>query len=118
MANRRDALAAAAEAIAAIARRRGLEVELDLTETLPAVALDAGLAARVRQASARQGIEDLAESVSGALHDAAILAPLVPTVMLFVASRDGISHNPREESRVADIALAARLLHETVREHP
>jgi acetylornithine deacetylase/succinyl-diaminopimelate desuccinylase-like protein len=48
--------------------------------------------------------------VSGALHDAAILAPLVPTVMLFVASRDGISHNPAEFSRIDDIAAATRLL--------
>ena len=102
------------EGLDAIAACRGLALELELTESQPAVALDAGLAERVRQAAARQGIADLAEAVSGALHDAAILAPLVPTVMLFVASRDGISHNPGEESRVADIAIAAGLLHETV----
>jgi len=52
----------------------------------------------------------LVETVSGALHDAAILAPLVPTVMLFVASRDGISHNPAEFSRVEDVAAATELL--------
>jgi acetylornithine deacetylase/succinyl-diaminopimelate desuccinylase-like protein len=56
------------------------------------------------------GLSPLPEAVSGALHDAAILAPLVPTVMLFVASRDGISHNPAEFSRIDDIAAATRLL--------
>ena len=48
--------------------------------------------------------------VSGALHDAAILAPHLPTVMIFIASKDGISHNPGEFSRIEDIAKAAELL--------
>jgi allantoate deiminase len=96
--------------VASAAARRGLEVELRHCESLPAVQLDAALADRVRRAAARLGMTPLPETVSGALHDAAILAPLVPTVMLFVASRDGISHNPAEFSRLEDIAAAARLL--------
>ena len=55
-------------------------------------------------------------TTSGALHDAAILAPLLPTAMLFVASRDGISHNPAEFSRIEDIAAAADVLDRLVRE--
>jgi len=106
------------EAVMAAAARRRLEAEIEETERLPAVALDAALAERVREAAARQGIAALPETVSGALHDAAILAPFVPTVMLFVASRDGISHNPREFSRTADIAAATRLLAETIRGTP
>ena len=54
-------------------------------------------------------------TTSGALHDAAVLAPLLPTAMLFVASRDGISHNPAEFSRIEDIAEAARVLDQLVR---
>jgi hypothetical protein len=34
--------------------------------------------------------EPVTETTSGALHDAAILAPIIPTIMLFVASKDGI----------------------------
>lgn len=96
--------------VASAAARRGLEHELRRTESLPAVRLDAPLAEQVRAAAGRLGMTPLAETVSGALHDAAILAPLVPTVMLFVASRDGISHNPAEFSRVEDVATATRLL--------
>jgi acetylornithine deacetylase/succinyl-diaminopimelate desuccinylase-like protein len=33
--------------------------------------------------------------------------------MLFVASRDGVSHNPAEYSRLEDMAAATRLLYET-----
>jgi len=103
------------EAVMAAAAHRRLEAEIEETERLPAVALDAPLAARVQQAAGRLGIATLPETVSGALHDAAILAPFVPTVMLFVASRDGISHNPREFSRDDDVAAAAAVLYETVR---
>jgi len=42
----------------------------------------------------------------------------VPTVMLFVASRDGISHNPAEFSRIDDIAVATRLLAAVVANDP
>jgi acetylornithine deacetylase/succinyl-diaminopimelate desuccinylase-like protein len=54
------------------------------------------------------------ETVSGALHDAAIVGRFLPTAMLFIASRDGISHNPAEFSRMDDIALAARILYSMV----
>jgi acetylornithine deacetylase/succinyl-diaminopimelate desuccinylase-like protein len=54
-------------------------------------------------------------AISGALHDSAILAPHIPTAMLFVPSKDGISHNPTEFSRVDDIALAAKIVYDVVR---
>jgi hypothetical protein len=54
-------------------------------------------------------------AVSGALHDSAVIAPYLPTVMLFVPSRDGISHNPAEFSRVEDIAAGARVIEQLVR---
>ncbi|MCB0864517.1 MAG: Zn-dependent hydrolase [Solirubrobacterales bacterium] len=56
--------------------------------------------------------------VSGALHDAAEVASRVPVAMIFVASRDGISHAAEEDSSEADLtagveafgALAAEVL--------
>ena len=47
---------------------------------------------------------------SGAGHDAQILAPVVPTAMLFVPSRDGISHNPAEHTEPADLAEGVKAL--------
>ena len=79
------------------------------TEDQPPVHLDAGLCSRLQRLVGHT-------TVSGALHDAAILAPLLPTAMLFVASRDGISHNPAEFSRTGDIAAAADVLDRLVRE--
>ncbi len=96
------------------AAKRGLSAEIKQTETLPAVALSAKLADRVRQAAARLSLPKLPETTSGALHDAAILAPIIPTIMLFIASKDAILHHPGEFSRTEDMATASRLLYEAV----
>jgi hydantoinase/carbamoylase family amidase len=100
--------------VSEIAEKRGLHLKLECTESLLPVPLDQGVCARLRNAGSRLGI-DLSETASGALHDTAILAPLLPAAMLFVASRNGISHNPAEFSRIEDIACAARIVAEAVR---
>ncbi|MGV6874990.1 hydantoinase/carbamoylase family amidase [Pseudochelatococcus sp. B33] len=53
---------------------------------------------------------------SGACHDAQILARKVPAGMIFVASRDGISHHPDEYSTPESIVAGARLLLQTLGE--
>ena len=52
---------------------------------------------------------------SGAGHDAQSIAVLAPIGMIFVPSRDGISHSPREFTSVADITNGARVLIESLR---
>ena len=48
---------------------------------------------------------------SGPLHDAARVAETgVPTVMLFVRSKRGLSHTREEDTDEADLALALRAL--------
>lgn len=93
-----------------VCRRRGLECSVRTSETIPAQPMDEKLIARFRAAGG-----ELPVTVSGALHDSAVMAPHAPTVMLFVPSRDGISHNPAEFSRVEDIAEAARLVEKVMR---
>jgi allantoate deiminase len=44
--------------------------------------------------------------ISGAGHDAMILAPCLPTAMLFMRSPGGISHHPDETVIAADVAAA------------
>ncbi len=48
---------------------------------------------------------------SGPLHDAAEMAPLMPTVMLFVKSLRGLSHTKEEDTPEEDIELSVRALH-------
>lgn len=42
--------------------------------------------------------------VSGAGHDAMVFAPVVPTSMLFVRCKGGVSHHPDESIRLDDVA--------------
>jgi len=48
---------------------------------------------------------------SGPLHDAASMAPLMPTVMLFVKSLRGLSHTKEEDTPEEDLELSVRALH-------
>jgi allantoate deiminase len=98
------------DAVRKIATRRRVQHDLRLTEHQPAVALDNGVLGVLRSAANEIGLPHIAETSSGALHDAAIVATMLPTAMLFVASRGGISHNPDEFSRIEDIATAARIV--------
>jgi len=47
---------------------------------------------------------------SGAFHDAMHLADVCPTAMIFVPSRDGISHNPAEYTDPNQLTLGAKAL--------
>ncbi len=51
---------------------------------------------------------------SGAGHDAQAMAKIAPTGMLFVPSRDGISHSPLEYSSTDDIAAGASVMYHTI----
>jgi allantoate deiminase len=89
-----------------VCAKRGLEVEITQNESIPARPMDARLSAR---------FGDLPSVVSGALHDSAVLAKYVPTTMLFIPSKGGISHHPTEFSRFEDIAAAAVAVERVVR---
>jgi allantoate deiminase len=52
---------------------------------------------------------------SGPLHDAAEMARVMPTVMLFVKSLRGLSHTKEEDTPVEDLELSVRALHELAR---
>jgi allantoate deiminase len=103
--------------VESIANGRGLELSIDETEMQLVTEMDAAVVNKIqRVAKAHCPGGQIEQSTSGALHDAAILAPHVPTAMLFVASRDGISHNPGEFSRISDLALAGKVLFDAVRD--
>lgn len=51
---------------------------------------------------------------SGAGHDAQDMAHIVPSGMIFVPSKDGISHSPREYTSPKDMANGANVLLQTI----
>ena len=88
-----------------IALRRGLTFEVEQKLDQPAVNLHCEALDRAVEA-ARYPVHRM---VSGAGHDAMILARKVPAAMLFLRSPGGISHHPDETVLPADVeaALAA-----------
>jgi allantoate deiminase len=93
-----------------IARRRGLKVETSMLMDQAAVAMDQNLCAMATDAILSVGVKPLS-MVSGAGHDAMIMAERVPATMIFLRSPGGISHHPDESVRPQDVenALAAGL---------
>jgi N-carbamoyl-L-amino-acid hydrolase len=76
-------------------RATGLEFHLREIWYAPPVTFDPACVGAVRQAAARLGLS-AREIVSGAGHDAVYMARVVPTAMIFVPCKDGISHNEAE----------------------
>lgn len=96
-----------------IADRRGLVLSVDtLSEETP-VQLDSRLIDTLCRAADERGERSM-QMVSGAGHDAMYMARLAPTAMLFVPSKNGISHNPEEYTDDADIVRAAQVLYRAV----
>ncbi|HEX9968257.1 MAG TPA: Zn-dependent hydrolase [Solirubrobacterales bacterium] len=87
----------------------GLEWEVELTDADPPVEMDAAIAAELERAAGDEGAAHR-QMPSGAGHDAMLIAPHVPTGMLFVPSRDGISHSPREFTEPEHCELGVRAL--------
>jgi hydantoinase/carbamoylase family amidase len=90
--------AALHEAAARIAVDEGVEIDLERIWSIEPVVFDEDLVALAEEA-ARAVTGGSARLFSGALHDAASIARIgVPTAMIFVQSRDGISHAREEDS--------------------
>ena len=93
-----------------VASRRGLTVASNMLMDQPAVAMNPAMCTMASDAIRGLGITPLS-MVSGAGHDAMIMAERVPTTMIFLRSPGGISHHPEESVRLQDVenALAAGL---------
>jgi len=88
-----------------IAMRRGLRVRSKKLMDQQAVPMDSFLINQVAEAVRRAGSEPF-RMVSGAGHDAMILAAKVPSAMIFLRTPGGISHDPSESVKVEDVAKA------------
>lgn len=91
----------------------GVEIEL-IGDTSPVV-LPAWVTARIVSAAKELGLH-YRVMPSGASHDTQQIDRIVPAGMIFVPSRQGLSHVPEEHTEAADIATGAELLLATLLE--
>jgi hydantoinase/carbamoylase family amidase len=92
-----------------LTERRSLSFEVStITEDTPA-RCDPRIVTAVREACTAQGIAHLGIT-SGAYHDAMVLGSKLPIGMIFVPSRDGISHHPDEYTAPEELELGVAVL--------
>ncbi|WP_166238671.1 Zn-dependent hydrolase [Paenibacillus turpanensis] len=96
-----------------IAADRGVVVSWQESLSVAPVPMDSGLVRKWEAVCRDEGVDYRLMS-SGAGHDAMIFARVCPAAMLFVPSRDGISHHPDEYTDAGQLALGACLLAETM----
>jgi allantoate deiminase len=95
--------------IEAIAKRRGLSLQLDVTHENRTAPCAPWLKAQLAEAVAAEGYR-VFELPSGAGHDGMAMIDITDVAMLFVRCRGGVSHHPAEHVETADADAGARVL--------
>ena len=102
---RKTAMVAVMQLADAAAVKRGVQLSSNIQLEQPAVPLNRPLTTILHAAAARAGFPSR-RMTSGAGHDAMILAPVIPSAMLFLRSPGGLSHHPDEAVLHQDVEAA------------
>jgi beta-ureidopropionase / N-carbamoyl-L-amino-acid hydrolase len=98
-----------ADHVAERAAAEGVEATWQRLARFAPVAFDPAIVDRVEQAARRRDLP-VRRLPSGAGHDAQMLSRVCPTGMVFVPSRDGVSHNPAEYTEPEHLAAGVAVL--------
>jgi hydantoinase/carbamoylase family amidase len=92
-----------------VAVQYNLTVETRLLDTVDPAPMDEAMMAAIEQASDTLGLSHK-RLLSFAGHDAQIMSQITPSVLYFVPSVDGISHNPQEYTSPDDCVNGANVM--------
>jgi hydantoinase/carbamoylase family amidase len=95
-------------------KRHGMSATFAERQSLAATPLDERIVAALDDAASSTG-EPYMKMHSGAAHDTMCVAERVPSAMVFVPCKDGISHHPAEDAEPADAALGAEIILTAIR---
>jgi len=90
-----------------------VETDCTLLEDVEPARADPAFQNVVRDAAKSLGLETM-DLPSSAVQDAQQIAKIAPMGMIFVPSRDGISHNPKEFTSWQDVGNGAEVLYRVV----
>ncbi|WP_017813343.1 Zn-dependent hydrolase [Paenibacillus shenyangensis] len=102
------------EELAASYIREGITVSVQQQLYMKPKAMNEHIRSLLREKSEQLGIIHCPIN-SGAGHDAMVFADVTDVGMLFIPSRNGLSHCPEEWSDAADIARAVQIFYETIK---
>ena len=94
-------------------KERSLTYQVQTLQRVPSVLCDSSIQIAIRQSMVKLGITPITLP-SGAGHDAMQFHNLFPIGMIFVCSKEGISHNPNEYSSPSHIQDGANVLLQTL----
>lgn len=97
-----------------LAAAEGVVITARELVNLDPVRFDPGIVKAILDSAAALGYP-ARRITSGAGHDAQMMARICPAAMIFVPSRNGISHNPAEYTAPEDLAAGANVLLHTLR---
>jgi acetylornithine deacetylase/succinyl-diaminopimelate desuccinylase-like protein len=113
-----DAYRGVAREIGAFAEQaaaaRGMTAEYRERQSIPPTPMDDRIVGALEEATKATG-EAYMRMHSGAAHDTMCVADRVPTAMVFVPCKDGVSHHPAEDADPTDAALAAEIILEAIK---
>lgn len=96
-------------AVIEIAQRRRVAIDLEPIWRKPPTIFDDKLVNAVQTAATELGYSHR-RITSGAGHDACNVAGVIPSAMIFVPCKDGVSHNELEDATQADCSAGANVL--------
>ena len=96
-----------------VCERRGVDLSFEELQRLPPAPCSEEIRDVIAAACEKEGIRPYTLP-SGAGHDGMHVAELCPMGMIFIRSRDGISHNPKEWSSREDCEAGCKVLYLTV----
>jgi N-carbamoyl-L-amino-acid hydrolase len=94
-------------------KEEGVETRCAVINDIAPALSDPSVQSVIREAARSAGLST-ADMPSGAVHDAGEISRLAPMGMIFVPSRDGISHAPQEFSTWDDVANGTEVLYRSI----
>jgi beta-ureidopropionase / N-carbamoyl-L-amino-acid hydrolase len=94
-------------------KEEGVETHCEATDAVKSARADANVQAAIRDAAKSAGLASI-DLPSFAGQDSQNIAEIAPMGMIFIPSKDGISHSPKEYSSPEDIANGTEVLYRTV----
>ncbi|MGX5699760.1 allantoate amidohydrolase [Acinetobacter kookii] len=93
--------------------QHGVQIEQKQLVRFEPVLFDQGIVKLIEDSADQHGLSHR-RMTSGAGHDAQMIARIAPTAMIFVPSKDGVSHNPREYTDPTQLVQGAIILLDVV----
>ena len=105
---------ALADELTRLAAEEGVTVSIERLARFEPVIFDKKLVEHIEAAASGRGLASR-RMTSGAGHDGQMISRIAPSAMIFVPSRGGISHNPKEFTPATDLIAGANILLDVVK---